>query len=59
MGLQDAAFQSSQNSLSTTCPKIVVGVSMGTFAVKYFCSNKVFCASVKFHGDHKTVTMMR
>ena len=41
---------------STTCHKTAVGLSKGMLPVKYLRSNNAFFASIKFHGDHKTVT---
>ena len=48
-------------SLGTiTCLETVVGVSKGMLPVKYLLlQQSPFFVSVKFHGDHKTVTKMR
>ena len=39
--------------------KLWLGVSKGMLPVKYFLSIKAFFVLVEFHGDHKTVAMMR
>ena len=44
--------------MSTTCPKTMVEGKQWHAPCKIICSNKMFFVSVKFHGDHKTVTKL-
>ena len=74
MGFQGVAFMPFQARFYTTFSKIcgrgeshksnsclmtVVGGEQRHASVKYFCSCKAFFVSVKFHGYHKTVSILR
>ena len=74
MGFQDVLFLSSRASFSTTflknccrgeglrtttCLKVVVGLSKGMLPVKYFCFNKAIFVLMEFHVDHNTVPKLR